>query len=167
MKFFFATILLLGAAGALAQEGWTPSTVAGKPKLNNPRDTSFPVCDKHNGYNSPQIRTTSFPVKYIPDNANPQAGACGGTYGGDAPGICIKPGFVHSGFANHCGAAVELRYNGITLKGKVVDVCGADAGSTMGCNDLFLTQAAFLKFGGDTAVGQLPGKVEWKFIELN
>ncbi|KAK0543440.1 hypothetical protein OC846_005887 [Tilletia horrida] len=119
------------------------------------RDTSFPACDLGNGSLTPRKRTTTFNVKYIPANNDPNAGACGGVYT-DAPGLCVKPGWVHSGNANHCGAWARLTLNGKTVDAKVVDVCGADAGSTMGCDDLFLTKDAFVALGGDPAVGVLP-----------
>ncbi|KAE8210297.1 hypothetical protein CF327_g5817 [Tilletia walkeri] len=120
------------------------------------RDTSNPACDRPDGSVSTKTRQTSQPVVYIP----PGSGACEFEYTNEDLGVCVSPGYVHSGYANHCGAKVQVSYGGQTVQVKVVDVCGAASD----CDDLFLTEKAFKQLGGSTAKGRLDGPVTWNFV---
>ncbi|KAL9937573.1 hypothetical protein V8E36_003118 [Tilletia maclaganii] len=121
------------------------------------RDPTWPACDNSDGSVDHRRRVTSQPVKYVAAGD----GACG-HYTDDDFGVCVKPGWVHSGHRNHCGDSVVLRHHGNTIQARIIDVCGANS-SPFGCDDLYLTRAAFIALGGDTLQGALDGNVVWSF----
>ncbi|KAL9937586.1 hypothetical protein V8E36_003131 [Tilletia maclaganii] len=150
MKFFaFASAALLLAA----------MSVSASVLEARDRDTTYPACDSQDGSVSHRQRATSQPVQYV----KPGNGACG-PYTDNDLGICVKPGFVKSGHRNHCGEKVALRSGKHTVRARVIDVCGATSDSPLGCNDIYLTKAAFVALGGDTSKGKLDEGVKWFFL---
>ncbi|KDN34705.1 hypothetical protein K437DRAFT_91008 [Tilletiaria anomala UBC 951] len=106
------------------------------------------------------------PVVYVA----PGTGACGITYTDDDFGACLKPGWVNSANVNGCNKWIQATSDasGISVYVRVVDACGASSNTTFGCNDLFLTKAAFTALAGSNSsealqTGHLPGNVSWEF----
>ncbi|KAL9937590.1 hypothetical protein V8E36_003135 [Tilletia maclaganii] len=150
MKFFaFAPAALLLAA----------MSVSASVLVARDRDPTYPACDNQDGSVSHRQRTTSQLVQYV----KPGNGACG-PYTDNDLGVCVRPGFVKSGYRNHCGDKVALRSGKHTVRARVIDVCGAVDDTNFGCDDLYLTKAAFVALGGDTSKGTLNEGVKWFFL---
>ncbi|KAE8262464.1 hypothetical protein A4X09_0g7456 [Tilletia walkeri] len=152
LKMYYRTLLALAWVLAL----WMTKTAVARE-----RDVSYPPCDNPDGTLSHRLRQAVQPITWITTSGR---GACRIAYDDWDYGVCVKPGYVLSGHRPHCGAKVQVSYQGRHLYAKVVDVCGAAHDSPLDCDDIILTKAPYLALGGDRAEGYLRGNITWRFV---
>ncbi|KAK0556889.1 hypothetical protein OC844_005742 [Tilletia horrida] len=164
---FAPLLLLLGLTirGALTDD--TPSISAATAPV---RDTTFPACDVPNPVKPNRTKTgVAAPFEISDDNVfflKPGLGSCGANYTDAQLVACLSPGWMKSAYHNHCFdyVAIADAETGKQIIAQALDTCGAVPNSTFGCNDIYLSKAAFETLGGNTTLGRLTSNVTWNFI---
>ncbi|PWN42888.1 hypothetical protein IE81DRAFT_341114 [Ceraceosorus guamensis] len=140
------------------------------------RDETWPACDTPDQNPATEVtwKTGKASTYKLSDDKvfflSPGQGACT-NYTDKDIGICLKPGWLNSGYHNLCDSVVEVFHPkaNVSSFARVVDACGAVENATFGCNDVYLTKALFETLAGnDTDAvdrGALLGQVQWRFLD--
>ncbi|CEH18037.1 hypothetical protein CBOM_04469 [Ceraceosorus bombacis] len=120
------------------------------------RDETWPACDTPDQNPATEVtwKTGKASTYKLSDDKvfflSPGQGACTNYTDADI-GVCLKPGWLSSGYHNLCDSVVEVFHPkaNVSSFARVVDACGAVENATFGCNDVYLTKALFETLAGN------------------